>query len=77
MKEKILKILERVPEFHTEICSGEGYHGSAKGEKYSFTIYHYRGKHLSLYDAKKAFVLDELEKEVKEIFEQLNINKNK
>jgi hypothetical protein len=72
MTQKILEILARVLEFRTETCSGFGYHGSEKGEEYSFTIYKYNGEsHYSLEDAKKAFVLHELKKEVEDIFEQL------
>ena len=68
MKKRIIKILAKAPKFTTKTCSGVGYHGSNKGEERSFTIYEYKGEsYYNLDDAKVAFVLNELEKEVKKL----------
>ena len=71
MKEKIQKILSRAPNFKTETCSGEGYHGSSKGDKYEFTDYNYSGEsYYSLESAPLAFVTKELKNEVEKIIKQ-------
>jgi hypothetical protein len=71
MRDKIQEILLRAPNFKTEICSGESYHGSSKGDKYEFIIYRYLGKsYYSLEDAKFDFVMHELGKEVEKIIKQ-------
>jgi hypothetical protein len=75
MEKKILEILTKVPQFNTETCSGESYHGSSKGDKREFTVYKYSGQRFySLDDAKVAFVLNELGKEVKEFIKNLKTN---
>jgi len=75
MKKKILEILLKAPNFSTEICSGEGYHGSSKGEKYEFTIYKYLGNsYYSLEDVQTAFVIREMSDEVRKIIKDLKQN---
>ena len=67
MKNKILKIIARAPEFKVTTFTGTVYHGSNKGEESTHNIWHYSGEHYSKNDALIAFVLKELKEKVTEV----------
>lgn len=68
MKDIILGIVSKAPMFLESTFTGEGYHGSKKGDSITYTKYHYRGnEYLTLREATIAYVMFELKQEVLKI----------